>query len=1007
MARIWSTGFELQSTTSGMEWDTTTGSPSISTSIKNVGGSASLRSNPTAATAYLEHATRVDSTVKVFLRYYIYVTTLPASDTTVLQLLDSTPQAYISIKITSTGTLKVWNETTNTQIGTTSSAISTGAWQLIELSYDDSNVNNLVTLKLNGSAVFTDATGDDANGWGRVRLGVVTSATCDVYFDDFAVNDTSGSDQTGFPGAGSIKHLKPDAAGDNSDGTLTGAATRWEALDETTPNDATDYVALTSTANIVDVNVETLGGATSIALVAVGHRASMASAAAGNVVLRVKSASGGTVSSSSNVVRNTTAWSTHDDSANVKQYKLTLYTDPTTSVAWTATGTNSIENMQIGFTSSDVTPNPRVTALWAMVDYVPSTDVDYDVTVTAQYAVSSTAPDVTKTAQYYVFVAASDVTKSAQYLVASTPSDVTKSADYVVFANLTITKTAQYAVVGDGSDIAIPSTYSLSIPEVLSSGNLKTLKIGKKYGPITSVILGRVPQNDNILISNIAAEVTTVGSVDTATDLITITAHALTDGTFIRLRSTGTLPVPLLVDTNYYVFTSGDPDTFALTETYADALTGSNLINITSVGSGTITLDHLETQEVQINNNQIMDDDRQTLLPEIYASVVGLEWNEVKAETVGLGWHEVGDVVIFRQGAIEVYGFISEVHLVLAGSVKESLVSTIPNAATVNYQTAGGILKTVYNTEIKVDKQQNEITSVVSQQDVYETETLDNFTEVYQNIENIALTIQKSGGGNLILNSVGFATESALDAASTTYTKLSFWDYNPSYNISTHGVVDSYSSSESQNAGGISGQVIRMVGTSVYIEQRVDLAADTPLSFALRIKNLIGDGDATITLYNDNDTQTITINDTVAYDWEEVKVENFTSTMPWLNIKIQVTSAAQFVFTDLRLLYGNTLQGWVQSSAELLSTDVQFTKLGMKIFDNVHDTETQVTYNEFSTRRKADGVVLFEADDSGVVTNDLAIKGSTSYYSGTDIVIKQITIPDGSALAGIAFIKVV
>ena len=85
---------------------------------------------------------------------------------------------------------------------------------------------------------------------------------------------------------------------------------------------------------------------------------------------------------------------------------------------------------------------------------------------------------------------------------------------------------------------------------------------------------------------------------------------------------------------------------------------------------------------------------------------------------------------------------------------------------------------------------------------------------------------------------------------------------------------------------------------------------------------------------------------------------------------------------------------------------MQFTKNGMRIFDSVHDTETQVTYNEFSTRRKADGVILFEADDTGVVTRDLGIKGQTTYNDSAGGVIKQVTIPKSSALAGIAFILV-
>ena len=766
--------------------------------------------------------------------------------------------------------------------------------------------------------------------------------------------------------------------------------------------------------------------------------------------------------------------------------------------------------------------------------------------------------------------------------------------------------------------LEIPAEYVVAPSESLDSSRLKKLKIGKKYGPVTSVILGRVPQNDNVVVSRVSPQASTVTSIDTSTNLFTIPANAMVNGNLVRIESTGTLPAPLIAETNYYVYTNGNANTFALSGGYEPSLVGANIINITSVGTGKITLTHLETQEVQINNNQIVDDDRQTLLPPIYTDLVGLEWNEVKAETIGLGWHEVGDVVLFSQQAtltsnfidsfdrtvasgwgtpprgglwtlsggtaadyfvdgdakitpsaiatayfnlldntvsavsselsfyltnvpvgssnsfsletnyqdaqnrarfritvstslsvtaaitilvanvetvlatvvvgtgyaagdkwhingtfdgvslytmyawkdgnarpttpdltatdstftsgkigIRAYesagatnvqtfvmsefisdflqsysgtkitkGFLSEASLTLAGSVKETLTSVIPDIATINYQTAGGVLKTLYNTEIKVDKQENDITSVVSQQVVYEDQTQTNFTELYQNITDILLTIQQSGGGNILLNSVGFAKTSTPDNSAINYDKLEFWDYNPSYTIATHGSIIAYDSSESQNNGGVSGEVVQMSGASVYIKQRVTVAVNSSLSFGIRVKNLISSGSALITISNDNESRTISVSSAQAYDWEELKTEDFVSTLAWLDIKIQVTSATSFIFTDLRLLYGNTLQTWVQSPAEILSTNVQFTKNGMRIFDNVHDTETQVTYNEFSTRRKADNVVLFEADDSGVATRDLTINGQTNYYDAGVGVIKQITIPKSSALAGIAFIGV-
>ena len=210
--------------------------------------------------------------------------------------------------------------------------------------------------------------------------------------------------------------------------------------------------------------------------------------------------------------------------------------------------------------------------------------------------------------------------------------------------------------------------------ESLDSANLKTLKIGDTYGPITSVVLGRVPQNDNIAIFAANPQSNIVENINTTTNILTITDHGMIDGNMVRFQSTTSLPAPLQVDTHYYVHTS-DTDTFSLAPTYLDAIAGSNLIDFTSTGSGTISIVPFVTKEIQINNNEILDDDRQTLLPPLYNTLSGIKWTDVKADTTGFGWHEVGDVVTFVQGSTEALAFISEIHIVLSGSIKENIIS--------------------------------------------------------------------------------------------------------------------------------------------------------------------------------------------------------------------------------------------------------------------------------------------------------------------------------------------
>jgi hypothetical protein len=72
-------------------------------------------------------------------------------------------------------------------------------------------------------------------------------------------------------------------------------------------------------------------------------------------------------------------------------------------------------------------------------------------------------------------------------------------------------------------------------------------------------------------------------------DVATAASHGLSTGDAVRVTTTDALPGGLSADTTYWVNVI-DTDTFTFHATRADALTGSNAIDITSAGSGTHTL---------------------------------------------------------------------------------------------------------------------------------------------------------------------------------------------------------------------------------------------------------------------------------------------------------------------------------------------------------------------------------------------------------------------------------
>jgi hypothetical protein len=578
---------------------------------------------------------------------------------------------------------------------------------------------------------------------------------------------------------------------------------------------------------------------------------------------------------------------------------------------------------------------------------------------------------------------------------------------YADISNATLQTVIQEIAAATGTTARITDTTLNFVKfspsnEVLNSDTLIELKVGDAYGPVTSVILGRVPQNDNIVLNNKVSVSNLITSINTTTNLFTITGSGMPNGTLVHLTSTATLPAPLTAGTNYFVFTNGSANTFALTATYADAIAGTNLIDITTSGSGTISLASLTTQEVQINNVQILDNDRVTLLPSLYNSLLGVYWNKSTSKTIGLGWHEVGDVISYQQGSTIVRSFLSEVHLTLDGAISESLVSTIPTAETINYQTAGGILKTIYNTEIKVDKQNQDIESIVSQQLDYETSTQNNFTDVYQTINGVVTTIQSAGGGNFIINSVG--------RAKNPDTTLTAWTHSGT------GAIASDSSAGSLAVGATSGYVIILAGSSAKITQTQPISVATTKAYSLgfRVNKLAGDGSARVTLTNSVTTYYIDILNAVGYAWQELVLENIIPGQNIWNVTVEVTSpTTKIEITDLRVLLGATISPWVQSHDEILNTQVALTTEGIRVTSSANQggDYTVMTPIEFKGYSNISGTSqpVFWLNRDTTRTQKVSVAEGIEYgksVNGVGGIIRSIVIASGPN-QGLAFVGAV
>lgn len=311
-------------------------------------------------------------------RFYLYLVTLPSANTAICSIEATGGRGAgdgLDIRLTTAGKLQLWGILGAVQRGSDSAALSLNTWYRVECSCDGSG--NLAA-RIDGVNFATSAT--DAGNTGFMKLGVATDAGANVvtgewWFDDWAVNNNSGAAQNSWPGAGSVAYLRPNAAGDSSlgAGPSTGA---FSDVDEVTPNGATDKAALVNVADFhlwnVDSATTAIGSGATPILVQVAGVIAATSATACNYKWKIKS--GATTSDAGVVSTASATYHYQDDTANSRHLNNPTatpplwLTDPDTAAAWTVSGLDAV---QIGFGSTDVTPNPLVTAAWLVVEYTP------------------------------------------------------------------------------------------------------------------------------------------------------------------------------------------------------------------------------------------------------------------------------------------------------------------------------------------------------------------------------------------------------------------------------------------------------------------------------------------------------------------------------------------------------------------------------------------------------------------------------------------------------------
>lgn len=372
--------------------------------------------------------------------------------------------------------------------------------------------------------------------------------------------------------------------------------------------------------------------------------------------------------------------------------------------------------------------------------------------------------------------------------------------------------------------------------------------------------------------------------------------------------------------------------------------------------------------EVKLANNEIMDDDRAAFAENLLNAIDGIEWTGFEATTTGHGWYECGDrISITDDNENTIEGIITYHSITIDGGIKEIIKGIIPEATSTNYALAGGISKTVYNTQIKVDKQRQQIESIVEEQTSFENQTAYNFTNITQNVASVVTSVQNSGGNNLIKNSAMYAkdTETGLPIN---------WEFTEG------GTLTIMPSADASANGSLSGQIISLVGKTgsqvITVKPDNDDIAEvskTYYSFSCRIKKSAA-GSCSVTLSDGTQegSRQILLGNGDSANYDEFSLEAILPHSTELTLEVAGSNDADFSITDMILAVGNYRTQWTQANGEFSNSQVQIDIDGITIKNsNLSGSYTKQTTQE---------IEVYKNNQLAAILNEEKVEAATGSF---------------------------
>ncbi|MBS5858019.1 MAG: hypothetical protein KIC60_05995 [Clostridium sp.] len=369
-------------------------------------------------------------------------------------------------------------------------------------------------------------------------------------------------------------------------------------------------------------------------------------------------------------------------------------------------------------------------------------------------------------------------------------------------------------------------------------------------------------------------------------------------------------------------------------------------------------IDPEDRVSIRIDNNQIMDRNRENFIVDIFNKIKGLEYYVFEFTSFGFGYFEFGDVVTLKNLKGEKFKTILfNIIENIDSGIKEKSYTEETNYSETKYEYATGIEKRLTNTEIICNKQDNQIKMIIEQQG----ETENKVNSISMDLESTELKIQNSQNEtNEKIESLKQTIEGLTNNVSTTGGDNMFSYASENFD----GNIEEYTDTDIKN-NSVSGLAYKVkVGTA---KQTIQVKNGT-YTISFLYKKLVNLANGAIGI----NEQRWELEDTDG----EFKEKQFTIEIKSNTIEFRIYSDTDdaFIITDLMCNIGNMKQTWSQNANETITDTVQIGK-GISVKSSTKNTELKADADGVRINNTNTNETVAEFTDKGMETEEMIVRG--------------------------------